>query len=374
MASTRKNRTPDPAVLERIKSDMREAHINGEEFPGKYFELAIAHMLMTYVNNMDPSGVPAGKTQPAMGVNLQRDILYGTDLFIDDPTRMIASRRITRLDLTTGFTGKNNMPLITPTDKMSLTEKNCNRGIVTLGPNGDYLRFGIRIGNGKYGFNHPVVVVGLCSGKIMDDQRLEQDIAWMYENALKCAPELIQTANRVLNRFQYMTDGAYRAKLDKAYSPDEIRRRYPVLVPNMAYLDMEQEYRYSDPEKSKHPKTCRAHKIDGAGLIARHPYTDDFIMVYTDVPWMSPMGHAAVAAMTQGPRKIPNESQRRTLDRILAEPVREPSQNPAIIVDHNNQPLEKDRRSQKLFDLTRQLSSPNAITAVQYGAPDWPKP
>ena len=61
MASTRKNRTPDPAVLERIKSDMREAHINGEEFPGKYFELAIAHMLMTYVNNMDPSGVPAGK-------------------------------------------------------------------------------------------------------------------------------------------------------------------------------------------------------------------------------------------------------------------------------------------------------------------------
>ena len=41
-------------------------------------------MLMTYVNNMDPSGVPAGKTQPAMGVNLQRDILYGTDLFIDD--------------------------------------------------------------------------------------------------------------------------------------------------------------------------------------------------------------------------------------------------------------------------------------------------
>ena len=85
------------------------------------------------------------------------------------------------------------------------------------------------------------------------------------------------------------------------------------------------------------------------------------------------MGHAAVAAMTQGPRKIPNESQRRTLDRILAEPVREPSQNPAIIVDHNNQPLEKDRRSQKLFDLTRQLSSPNAITAVQYGAPDWPK-
>lgn len=368
-----KNRYPDPGILEKIKRDMLDAKVPDNEFPGKYFELAISHMLMTYVNNIDPEKLPDGKNMPAMGTDRRRDLLYGTDLILDDPTRTISSRRLTRIDLTTGFTGKNNMPLITPTDKMKLTKKGYNLGIVDLA-GGDYMRFGIRIGNGRYGFDHPVVVAGICSPKELTMDRLEENILWMYGNALKAAPEIINTANKVMNRFRYMTDETYKAKLDAAFKPGEIDARYPVLVPNIAYLETEWKYRYSNPEKRRHPKTCRANETDAMYGIARHPYTDEPLMTYTDVPWMSEMGHAAVKAMLDGPRNIPDDYRRETVDMILAEPVRDPSQGPAIIVDANGKPLEKDMRSQKLSELTKLLSKPHDIDASRYKDPDWPSP
>lgn len=340
-------RQKNAVLAASMKKYMREQGVDCSEHPGEYAELALAAMLRTYMLNMD---VPEDAERPKGRKSQARDVLLGTDLIIDDPSRTLVSRRILRMDFTIGFTGKNNMPLVTPTEHMSLTDKKANRGLVQIPGSKDSLRFGIRIGNGRYGFQEPVVVIGLSSPDQLDPGRIRENVTKMHQDVMGFSPQVIRAAGRVMQRFRYMTEPDYKKWANETYGAEKFNRAVPVLVGNWAYLDQERPY-VTKRSKAGTSRTCTSSQVDALGQVVTAGYKDRPVDFDTDVPWMSPSGHAAVAAMMDGPRKPPNDDCRKTQALILAEQVREPGQQPAVVVGPDGTPLEKDARTAAMIQL-----------------------
>lgn len=349
------NRRKNEQLAPQLKRYMRECGVNVYQCPGKYAETGLAVLLATYVANVPHKAPKEGQKPTDTKRGMIRDYLLGTDMVLSDQPRTMLSRDLLRLDFTIGLTGKRDMPLVTPDRKMNLVDDKCNRGIVELG-NGDYMRFGIKIGNGRYGFNGPVLVAGLCSPREMDPQRIRENIEYLHSHVMDSAPEIIRTANLVMTRFKYMTDPAYKAALDERNSPQKLREKLPVLVGNWAYLTQEAPYAAKRAEKGV-SRMCRANVANAVGELERN-YIGDLLSVNTDVPWMSPMGHAAVEAMTAGPRAIPASSRKSLLATralILGEQVRDKGVTPPIIVDQHKNRLDDQPYHAALRELAAKL-------------------
>lgn len=345
----------DMALATSLRQYMRSTGVTAQADPGKYAELAITSALQTYVANAEPRKQD-GK-RPDARRSMASDFLLGTDLLIDDPARMLLKdHRILRLDVTIGFTKKDNMPLITPTPSMSLTDNMKRPCVLPIGDKGDYMRFGIRIGNGNHGFTGPVVVAGLCSSRELDPGRVQDNVRWLQDNVMQNAPQIIHAANLTLRRFRYMTDPDVKARMEARESPQDIDKRLPALVGNWAYLEQLQKKQYA-PGKKASPRMCMATVVDAIGDVVRDPDTAQAVRFRTDVPWMSPMCHRAIAAMLDGPRRMPASTEKgnmATIQKLLDEPVREPKRNPPIVVDSRGREL-VEGRSTALRNLAKEL-------------------
>lgn len=336
----RKNAQKNALLEPALKKYMRECGVDAYSDPGKYAETGLAALISTFVANTPLKAPKEGQKPTQVRRGMAQDYLLGTDLILQDQPRTMLLQNILRLDFTIGLNGKKDMPLMTPDKTMSLTDPGCNRGAVDFG-NGDYMRFGIRIGNGRYGFDSPVVVAALCSPQELDPRRVRENIEYLQSRVMDSAPEIIRGATMAMERFRYMTDPAHKTAIDKRNSPEAIRKCLPVLVGNWMYLRQEAGHAKARAEHGR-GRMCWANVADALGTLERN-YVGDPVSAETDVPWMSPKGHAAVAAMSEGPRRMPASdasflSEIRSL--ILAEPVREPGQKPPIVVDRHGNRLD----------------------------------
>lgn len=347
---------------------MRDKKVDVNDDPGKYAELAITTALRTYTENTD---VYTGEEPMSVKRSEYEDFFRGTDLVIEDPSRTTMSQRITRLDVTIGFDKKDNMPLITPTPTMSIGNHDRSRSIIPIGNGEDYFRFGLRIGNNNYGFDHPVVVVGLCSSQQITPERIHDDMEWLRNNVMDNAPRIIKGAAKTLCRYYYMSDETYRNKINSRFAPSQIDKMFPILVANWRYLDSQQKKHYK-PGHIVIPRMCNAAIIDTA--------TNSVVMdgnrintMKTDIPWMSITGHNIIAMMPKTPRKMPPQTAdlyNHVINALLNEPVRRSDQHPAIIVDRTGRPLEKDTRPEAFKNLMKQIRT-NTATPLK-PAPEKP--
>lgn len=354
MSSKNDNARINEILVPNMRRYMRESGIDVYTDPGKYAETGLSLLISTYIANVPLKEPKEGQRPTAVKRNMARDYLMGTDLILTDQPRTILMQNILRLDFTIGLTGKNYMPLVTPSSDMRL-EKDCNRGVVRF-RNGDYMRFGIRIGNGKHGFDDPVVVAGLCSSREIDPSRIRENIMYLHEHVMDSAPVIIRAASRTMARFRYMTDPAYAKSLDDRNSPEDIDRILPALVGNWAYLRQEAPHAKARAEKGA-SRTCLANVADAIGRLELddndYPRSAD-----TGVPWMSPAGHAAVKAMTEGPRRMPvseKEYLQGIRDLILAEDVRGKGEAPPLIINQAGKRLDDQPYREALRSLVAHL-------------------
>lgn len=340
-------------LVNKVRENMAKTGISTLDKPGKYAETAVTTMLRTFVSDYS-EGKEKG---PEAKRSKARDFLLGTDLMLNDPARMLTSRNLTRLDVTLDFDGKNNMPLVTPDKKSFLRSKGYNLGTVPIGDTGDYFRFGIRVGNARYGFDNPVVVIGLCSDREedMDIYRIQYTMEEMHKQALKMSSEIIRGANRAMNRFRYMTSSQYQEKIDKMYSPDQVMARFPILIPNENFLQQEWDNCYVNEKRRERDKVCVASLASPARGLILDSYTEDTIKVFTKIPWMSQCGHDAIEAMAKCPVRIKDPHSAMARSYLLKEPIREPGQEPIIVADRKGNPIPEDARPPILRELAKHL-------------------
>ena len=155
------------------------------------------------------------------------DKYKGTDFRVySDLDILTADAGILRIDFTTAFKEKDNMPVIWAPDPP----------IMQLDRHP--LQFGIRTGNETAGFKSPVIVIGInASGN--ENQADDIDVELLYNkllsNASKNAPAILSAAGSALSAYVQMANPEYAAWLrtDEAASQDLLLPEQNLLKPNI---------------------------------------------------------------------------------------------------------------------------------------------
>lgn len=168
----------------------RTVNVNGK---GRPYENMMAEAMGAYCIK---KGIAAKSV-----VGTQEDEYWGTDFKVyGELDTVTGNSGILRLDFTTAFSEKDNMPLIwTPQTEIEQLK-------------GHPLKFGIRTGNTKEGFNYPVVVIGIdASGNEDpdDDVDIELVMAALQSNTAKHAGAILYEAGMAMAEYTYRTKPEY---------------------------------------------------------------------------------------------------------------------------------------------------------------------
>lgn len=331
---------------------------------GKLFETGIVVMLQTFMENIVPND---GKKKPVLVNDPVDDFLYGTDLVINDPQNVFPGiPGITRIDVTTNMTGKDNMPLMTPSfgmkkfypDRPTMFSKSLSptqRGSIELkGTDGWHLRFGLRIGNNNHGFDEPVVVIGLENHADFDKrQPIEMTVEQLQNNIAENAPEIIRMAKLTLASYQYATDPKKQAELDaQVRGGRSAKNLLPILVPNSKYFNEEQPYVTGSMQKER---MCRATVVDDDGTIIKD-HEGRPKSIETNMPWISRAGQAVIRAALHSPYM--RDENKPVARGLLNRAARKPHQTAPVVAYKNGEPVKnKDLRTSAVKRLARVMHS-----------------
>lgn len=135
-------------------------------------------------------------------IGTEEDRFWGTDFRIYGNLSILTSNAgILRMDFTTAFSAKDNMPLIwEPYDEIEIQS-------------GIPLKFGIRTGNKSHGFKEPVIIVGFDAIGNEDSEK-DVDVAIVKNSiqafAAKKASSIIFEAGQALAAYHYSAEESYR--------------------------------------------------------------------------------------------------------------------------------------------------------------------
>ena len=339
---------------------LEDTGIDPARRPGAYAETGFMLALAQYLSAaLDEPSHPAGykhasdKDSPDAD---PQDYLLGTDQILSDQPQTSDSGRILRLDFTMDFDGKDFMPLATRVPDGSRRPNDPRTGRIVLG-NRDYLRFGLRIGNGRYGFQDPVVVVGLCSAdpdRGIGPDRLREDIGYMYDNITEFAPDIILAASRTRGAYRYLSSKAFRSKMDEKYKGKAIGTAFPQLECNGKSIMLETPNLWNRRMKGK-TRVCRATVCNRYGEL-KYDNTGDLMSVdIPSMPWKTKSGHKALLAAKELD-KGGDPEMGSGLDLWIDEPVRDSAQ-PYYVVTENLLPPEEPANGTAISRLTDALKT-----------------